>query len=264
MSLNLPEQRHPLSLPLNHESINVHLLFLIISYLSRLFPIHISAKMSNQSVRSRLDAIISEKGEDYSSISRLIGRNPAYIQQFIKRGIPRKLAEEDRKRIAQYLNIPEQELGGPDTLAAAQNTAHASFTLIPRIDIGASAGPGTLAENDLYADSLAFRKSWLKRATSGAISDLSVIRVSGDSMFPTLSDGDDILVDRSDAAHRLRDGIYVLRLDGALMVKRLACNPTGQDFTIISDNSSYPSWTGIDPATVSVIGRVIWMGRRIG
>src|SRR3546814_20171868 len=69
--------------------------------------------MSNEAVRSRLDALISAKGEDYSSISRLIGRNAAYIQQFIKRGIPRRLSEGDRKRIARYFGVAEEELGGP-------------------------------------------------------------------------------------------------------------------------------------------------------
>src|SRR3546814_4245944 len=44
-------------------------------------------------------------------------------------------------------------------------------------------------------------------------------------MAPTLSDGDDILVDGGDAAGRLRDGIYVLRMDDALMVKRVARAP---------------------------------------
>src|SRR3546814_10264748 len=49
---------------------------------------------------------------------------------------------------------------------------------------------------------------WLRRMALGNPRDLSVIRVTGDSMFPTLSDGDEILVDASDAAGRLRDGIY--------------------------------------------------------
>src|SRR3546814_12095801 len=51
---------------------------------------------------------------------------------------------------------------------------------------------------------------------------LSIIRVAGDSMAPTLSDGDDILVDGGDAAGRLRDGISVLRMDDAFMVKGIA------------------------------------------
>src|SRR3546814_10655433 len=82
-------------------------------------------------------------------------------------------------------------------------------------------------------------------------------------MLPTLSGGDEILVDASDAAGRLRDGIYVLRVDGAIMVKRLAVNPAGHDFTVTSDNPAYPPWTGLDLNAVTVIGRVVWMGRRI-
>lgn len=45
--------------------------------------------------RAALERLIEERGEDYAGLSRLIGRNPAYVQQFIKRGTPRRLAEED-------------------------------------------------------------------------------------------------------------------------------------------------------------------------
>src|SRR3546814_7698735 len=34
----------------------------------------------------------------FRSLSQVIGRNPAYIQQYIKRGSPRRLAEQDRAR----------------------------------------------------------------------------------------------------------------------------------------------------------------------
>ena len=46
-------------------------------------------------------------------------------------------------------------------------------------------------------------------------------------MAPTLNAGDDILVDLGDCAERLRDGIYVLRVDDALVVKRIALHPVG-------------------------------------
>src|SRR3546814_16874051 len=92
--------------------------------------------MSNEAVRSRLDALISAKGEDYSSISRLIGRNAAYIQQFIKRGIPRRLSEGDRKRIARSFGVDEEALGGP---AAQEDESLASgFVLVPRFVVGAA------------------------------------------------------------------------------------------------------------------------------
>jgi phage repressor protein C with HTH and peptisase S24 domain len=64
--------------------------------------------------------------------------------------------------------------------------------------------------------------------------------VEGDSMAPTLNAGDDILVDLGAASGRLRDGIYVLRIDDAVVVKRLALNPTGRRVTVQSDNPACP------------------------
>src|SRR3546814_18206167 len=93
---------------------------------------------------------------------------------------------------------------------------------------------------------------------------LAMIRVDGDSMSPTLSHGDEIMVDRMDGAARLRDGIYVLRMDDTLMVKRVALGLIKGKFSIRSDNPNYPVWEDIDPALVNVIGRVIWPGRRVG
>jgi phage repressor protein C with HTH and peptisase S24 domain len=89
-----------------------------------------------------------------------------------------------------------------------------------------------------------------------------VIRVDGDSMAPTLSDGDEILVDREDGAGRVRDGIYVLRIEGTLVVKRVAVGPGGR-LAVRSDNQAYPGWPDLDPAAVDLVGRVVWVGRRL-
>ena len=83
-------------------------------------------------------------------------------------------------------------------------------------------------------------------------------------MAPTLSDGDEILVDRGDVGDRLRDGIYVLRIDDALVVKRVALNPAARTLSIRSDNPAYPGWPDCDLAAVDLVGRVVWAGRRIG
>ena len=82
-------------------------------------------------------------------------------------------------------------------------------------------------------------------------------------MAPTLNPGDDILVDLDDCEERLRDGIYVLRVDDALVVKRLALNPRGRRLTIQSDNPAYPDWPDCALDEISCIGRVIWSGRKI-
>ena len=209
--------------------------------------------------RAALQRLIEERGEDYASLSRLLGRNAAYIQQYIKRGNPRKLAEDDRRLLARYFSVPETVLGGPQTEPAAAADAPVR---VPQLDVGASAGPGTFPGDERPRSHLAFDSKWLRRLARDP-KQLSTILVQGDSMLPTLSDGDEILVDRADASARLRDGIYVLRIDGALMVKRLALSPVGGRVTIKSDNPDYPSWPDCPLKDVDLVGRVIWVGRKI-
>ena len=215
--------------------------------------------MTEAEARDALQRLIDDRGEDYSGLSRLLGRNPAYIQQYIKRGSPRRLAETDRRRLARYFGIDETELGGP---AAAERASR--LVAVPRLDVGASAGPGAVPGDEQARSHIAFDPAWLRRIANGAPDQLSIIRVEGDSMAPTLGDGDEILVDRGDAAGRLRDGIYVLRIDEALVVKRLALNPANRTLSIRSDNPAYPSWPDCDLAAVDLVGRVVWAGRRIG
>ena len=210
--------------------------------------------------RAELERLIGERGEDYAGLSRLIGRNAAYVQQYIKRGIPKRLAEADRRLLARYFEVPEERLGGP----APDPVRETGHVVVPQLDIGASAGHGALPGEERGRSSLAFDASWLRRLGTGDVRLLSTIRVEGDSMIPTLADGDEIMVDRGDAAERLRDGIYVLRMDEALMVKRLAVNPSARTISISSDNAAYPGWPDCRLETIDVVGRVVWAGRRIG
>ena len=228
------------------------------------------SSMETSDPREILDRLIRERGDSYDAVSRLIGRNPAYIQQFVKRGSPRKLDEADRKLLARYFGVDEQMLGAPGAATWEQASkgrsaarGHGALVPVPRLALGASAGPGSLQEDEGAAGAMAFEPRWL-RDIGGRPDMLSIIRVDGDSMTPTLSDGDDIMVDRSDSIDRLRDGIYVLRMDDVLMVKRIARTPRRDRFSVISDNPLFPSWDEVDPAGVTIVGRVIWAGRRVG
>ena len=210
--------------------------------------------------RARLEQLIRERGEDYSSLSRLLGRNPAYVQQFIRRGVPRRLGEEDRRLLARYFRIDEAELGGPSGAGKIASTDR--LIAVPMLAVAAAAGSGALEGDERSVAAIGFDSRWLK-AISANLTSLSTIQVSGDSMVPTLAEGDQILVDRSDGIDRLRDGIYVLRFDDALNVKRIAINPVGRRFSVRSDNPAYPEWPDCDPALIDIIGRVIWVGRRL-
>jgi hypothetical protein len=214
--------------------------------------------MTEMDVREALARLIEERGEDYAGLSRLLGRNAAYIQQFIRRGTPRRLAEGDRRILARYFGVDESALGAPETGAGT------GLRPVPRLDVDAAAGAGAFDGDERGSGHIAFDPAWLRRVARGAPDQLSIIRVSGDSMAPTLTDGDDILVDQGDGAARLRDGIYVLRIEGALVVKRLAPNPAARTLSIRSDNPAYPGWPDCDPAAVEVVGRVVWAGRRLG
>lgn len=213
--------------------------------------------MSQFDQRAALQRLIEERREDYARLSRLIGRNSAYIQQFIKRGTPRRLDERDRRILAKHFGVSEEVLGG------AGGEPPGEFVRVAKLDVEASAGFGTTGEGEERIGHVAFDAQWLRQLSKAGANDLSFIRVQGDSMSPTLSDGDDILVDTSDAAERLRDGIYVLRRDDALMVKRLALNPSTKRANIKSDNVAYPEWRDCELSTLNVIGRVVWAARRI-
>lgn len=215
-------------------------------------------------VRLTLDRLITERGDTYASVSDLIGRNAAYIQQFIKRGTPRKLDERDRQILARYFGVPETLLGAAALQGqpARRPRDELAVVSIPRLAIGVSAGSGTLDANENPVGAIAFDAQWLRRLGLRP-QRTSIIQVSGKSMLPTLNDGDDILVDHDDGPDRIRDGLYVLRLDGVLMVKRIAAGPLRRSLSVISDNPRYPAWRNVDPAILSIIGRVVWVGHAV-
>lgn len=223
--------------------------------------------MERNSPRATLARLITERGENYGAISRLLGRNPAYIQQFMKRGTPRKLDEQDRRTLARYFGVDEALLGGPGDIEPSASMHKKSIlsndmAVVHRLAVEASAGAGTLAGDEIPKGALGFDRRWLSRLGFNP-RNLSIIEVNGESMAPTLNHGDTIMVDISDRADRLRDGLYVLRLDDALMVKRVALAPRAgmRSITISSDNIHYPTWRDVDPALIDIVGRVIWAAR---
>ena len=211
--------------------------------------------MEPDHARQALGAAARKNGVSLAGLSKMLGRNAAYLQQFVKRGTPARLSERDRKALAQFLDIDEAILGGP-------TSSDRTPRYVQRLDVRASAGAGTLADAENSLPPIGFDTAWLKRICRGRDEDLSVIEVVGDSMAPTLNDGDDILVDCSTLGDRVREGLYVLRRDGELIVKRLSANPADGTLTIASDNAAYPTWTGCSADSIDIIGRVLWAGRK--
>jgi phage repressor protein C with HTH and peptisase S24 domain len=132
------------------------------------------------------------------------------------------------------------------------------FVMIPRLDVHLSAGGGRdQVEIDLVKDNpQAFRTEWIRQHAPEA-RKLAAMRASGESMEPTVYDGDSLLVDTSQTD--VVDGkVYALWYDGGERVKRLFRLPGG-GLRIKSDNPSHgtielgPDYGG----HVRVIGRVV-------
>ena len=61
-------------------------------------------------VRRRIQALLRRDAVTLAEVSRAIGRNHAYLQQFMRRGTPKVLPEEVRIALAHYFDVDETEL----------------------------------------------------------------------------------------------------------------------------------------------------------
>jgi phage repressor protein C with HTH and peptisase S24 domain len=139
--------------------------------------------------------------------------------------------------------------------AGAHAIAHGDFIFMPRNRIRFSSGREGILRSEQVVDSIAFRADWVKRVLHTEPRDLILIEVVGDSMAPTVEDSDLILANLAEPRFR-QDGIYLLRHDGGLEVKRIQRRPDGK-LLVRSDNPKYESMI---VASVKIIGRVIWIG----
>jgi phage repressor protein C with HTH and peptisase S24 domain len=204
--------------------------------------------------RERLTELAAARNASLAALSRMIGRNSSYLQQFVTKGSPRKLEEEDRRKLADFFAVAESELGAPED----RGEARGEFVDIPRLPLEASAGPGAAAAQEIPFDSFRFSRRWL-REQGLEPGQLSAIRVMGDSMDPLLRDGDEILVDRTPRA--FREGVHVVRLGEALHVKLLQAVPPDR-LRLISKNPAYEP-VEVTMTDVDVVGRVVWKGGRL-
>ncbi|MEM8109493.1 S24 family peptidase [Morganella morganii subsp. sibonii] len=140
------------------------------------------------------------------------------------------------------------------------------FALIPGYRVQVSAGNGSLGEDDSHTNPcrhLAFRRKWL-RYRGFKESELVVVWARGDSMEPTISNNNTLLINT--AKTKPSDGnIYVIRQDDMLWVKRVQILLDGS-WLLISDNSAYQPLQ-VKPDSMynfQVIGQVVNISKDIG
>ncbi|KDB09482.1 putative phage repressor [Burkholderia sp. lig30] len=137
------------------------------------------------------------------------------------------------------------------------------FVFVPRYNVKAAAGHGQAVTDETPTHTMAFRRYWIENYLHANPADLSVLSVKGDSQQGVLNDRDVILIDRSQISGAA--GIYVLRIDGDVIVKTLQRLP-GAILRVSSANPAYePFEVNMEkpPADFAVIGRVVWFGRQV-
>jgi len=143
----------------------------------------------------------------------------------------------------------------PSGKAQARVVEGGDFVFMPHSRIRFSDGREAILSSEQVVDSIAFRSEWIKQRLKAQSRDLILIEVAGDSMAPTAEDSDLIIANLAEPRFR-QDGIYLLRTDDGLVVRRIQRRPDGK-LLVRSDN---PKYEPMVVSSVKIIGRVVWIG----
>ena len=138
-------------------------------------------------------------------------------------------------------------------------TAESDHVAISEIDT--SAGAGAVVQDEKVTGHMKFPDRWLRNR--GMLPGrCRIIRVTGDSMEPTLPNGAALLVNRG-SNHRQDGKIFVIRIGEDLVVKRTVFDPEA-GWLLVSDNKDKTTWaTRPWPENAEVVGEVKWVARSL-
>jgi len=192
--------------------------------------------------------------------AQAIGRAPETLQNWIKGRMP-FFGDVARMAIEKGVRLDWLATGQGAMLAGERDPAlNGEYVFIPRYDVRAGAGGGQPVLSEEVGGFLAFRQDWIRQKLRRNPTHLAVIEAYGDSMTPTISDGDIMLVDMSE--DRVRgSAIYVVLAGNEAVVKRVELKLDGS-LLVKSDNPSYdPIVFPRDEADeLRIIGKVVWTG----
>lgn len=218
------------------------------------------------SVRRIIADRIKDRNLTYKEVSEALGRNHAYVQQFIERGIPTKLKENDRLKLSELLDLEEADIGG---IVRKSTPTTISTGDVPSLDLVAGMGNGGLMVVEAKSGKVApeyIQGHWSfpdpVKAMWQHMPATYAFPVTGDSMAPTLESGSYVFVDTTHNTPAPSD-LYVLDYGDGLMVKRVELIPQSEMVRIISDSDRYQNYE-LQRETVQVFGRVVawfhWRG----
>jgi phage repressor protein C with HTH and peptisase S24 domain len=196
---------------------------------------------------NRLEDALNEKQITPTELSRILGITPSVVNAWkIRKSIPRA---DVAVQVAKQLNTTvEYLIEGTETEVIDRKTKH-SF-LVPILNQELSAGYGDILPENDFIQSLVELPYFLREYGN----NLAGLYVHGDSMQPTLNNGD--LVICTSLGWDKEEGLYAIRLNGNGYVKRIQVG-TGK-IIIHSDNPKYkPIEEPLESENFSIIGKVV-------
>jgi phage repressor protein C with HTH and peptisase S24 domain len=187
--------------------------------------------------KARLNKWLSRKasGNGRANEYHISSFHPDVQNQLIVKHITNK---DEQAAFCEYLKN-YQPTPKSNVSAVKPLTEFKEWSTLPVYNVHAAAGSGTLIHSEYTIDTLMIPTSLL--AEFGLTESIaSIIYVDGDSMEPTLSHGDRLLVDTREQQHPVTNGVYVIRIDDSVYVKRLRWDIASGKYNIISDNIDYP------------------------
>lgn len=223
---------------------------------------------AQHSLADRLQARSSQLGLSPAHVAEMAGVNRSFVYDIL-RGRSSRPGLDRLMEVARVLKVEVDWLihgignieGPPPFLENPDET----FVPIAHAGVRPSMGGGSVAIEDYDEPARAyhFRKSWIKQGLKASPAQLRIMKVEGDSMEPTLFDGDTVLVDM-DRKIPNPSGIFVLDDGIGLVAKRLQHVPNSDPpaVRVISDNKVYPEYERT-VEEVAIIGRIRWFAREI-
>lgn len=149
--------------------------------------------------------------------------------------------------------------GGYDPLAPRPELAY-----VRSVNISLGMGNPAVVEDYPDTELVPFNLGFIRAITNAPTEQLVILGGHGESMEPTLLRNDMLLIDTSQRQPLVSDLIWAFHYAGGGMIKRLRrIRDNGRDrFLIISDNAAVPD-QGADIEDVHVIGKLIWVGRKM-
>jgi phage repressor protein C with HTH and peptisase S24 domain len=211
--------------------------------------------------RSRLTQILPKFGS-VAELARRVGVSDNAIYKWLAgRGQP---SVSNLVALAQAAHVSIEWLATGHEAAVEARATRASeqgdYLFLPRSGARLATSRGATLSSERIIDYLALKSEWVRARLRVDPRNLLLIEVRGDSMAPTLAEGDLLLVDVSQPRFH-DDGVYLPRDGAELAPKRLQRGFDGK-IVIRSDNHAYEPISAA-PSTLAVVGRVIWIARQL-